>query len=117
MEDVRPLGRATCSLSARRPRRGRGWPVVGVLVLVGRRPSHAYDRDAGLPGYVLAPPANVAAPTVLVVARDGSTLSADVGEWAGSTPVAYSYQWQRCDRSGLIAQTFSTRGRRATSRG
>ena len=48
----------------------------------------------------LAPPANVAAPTVLGVPRAGSILSAEVGEWAGSTPILYSFQWQRCDRAG-----------------
>jgi hypothetical protein len=45
------------------------------------------------------PPSNTAAP-VSGRARPGAILSASKGDWTGSTPMIYSYQWQRCDPSG-----------------
>ena len=54
---------------------------------------------------VTAPVAGVApsatsAPEVSGTARDGATLSASIGTWDGSTPIAYALQWQRCDAGG-----------------
>ncbi|MEY2522517.1 MAG: hypothetical protein QOJ66_1082 [Ilumatobacteraceae bacterium] len=46
----------------------------------------------------LAAPMSVVAPTVFGVARVGAILSANVGEWTGSTPLKFSLQWQRCVR-------------------
>ncbi|HEX8101299.1 MAG TPA: hypothetical protein VF533_01670, partial [Solirubrobacteraceae bacterium] len=42
------------------------------------------------------PPASRVAPTVVGVPRDGRTLSADPGEWSGTTPIEHRYQWERC---------------------
>ena len=33
-------------------------------------------------------------------AEQGQTLNASAGSWSGSTPMAYGYQWRRCDASG-----------------
>ena len=30
----------------------------------------------------------------------GQTLTADTGTWSGTTPVDFTYQWQRCDAAG-----------------
>ena len=45
-------------------------------------------------------PVNTAAPALSGVARDGQTLSASTGTWTGTDPIAYTYQWQRCDAGG-----------------
>jgi hypothetical protein len=45
-------------------------------------------------------PANTVAPAVSGAARDGQTLSAGTGTWTGTDPIAYTYQWQRCDAGG-----------------
>ena len=45
-------------------------------------------------------PASAALPTITGTARVGQTLSADAGTWTGTTPIAYTYQWQACDTSG-----------------
>ena len=48
-------------------------------------------------------PEAVAAPVVSGVAREGETLSASAGEWAGDAPLSYGYQWQRCSAEGRAA--------------
>ena len=30
----------------------------------------------------------------------GQTLTADRGQWSGTSPITYVYQWQSCDQSG-----------------
>jgi hypothetical protein len=42
-------------------------------------------------------PVNVSAPTVGGTPIERESLTADPGEWDGSEPLAYAYQWQFCD--------------------
>src|SRR3954468_11665901 len=42
-------------------------------------------------------PANSSAPAISGSATDGSTLTAANGQWAGSTPMSFGYQWRSCD--------------------
>ncbi len=66
-------------------------------------------NNSGGSGYSVSPataavaataPENTAAPGIVpdvtAVAVDGSELTAFPGTWSGSTPMTYSYQWQRC---------------------
>ncbi|MCW3027812.1 MAG: hypothetical protein JWN81_1023, partial [Solirubrobacterales bacterium] len=48
------------------------------------------------PGFV---PTNTAAPTITGTAKTGQTLTASTGSWTES-PTSYTYQWQRCDKTG-----------------
>jgi sugar lactone lactonase YvrE len=43
------------------------------------------------------PPTPVVAPAISGTSRDKQTLSATTGTWAGAEPIAYSYQWERCN--------------------
>jgi sugar lactone lactonase YvrE len=45
-------------------------------------------------------PSNTALPTISGTAEDGQTLTAGTGEWAGTPPLTYSYQWQSCNSAG-----------------
>jgi hypothetical protein len=47
------------------------------------------------------PPGVTSSPTVSGTAQDGQTLTASTGTWTGTTPIAYTYQWESCDPSGL----------------
>jgi hypothetical protein len=76
------------------------------------------DLDVSAPGVsaattpVPAPPVNSAAPTVSVSAPRGTagaiqgpplvggSLIASSGAWSGTQPLAFSYQWLRCDAGG-----------------
>ena len=52
-------------------------------------------------------PANSSPPTVAGTATVGSTLTAGTGSWVGDQPITYSYQWQRCDKSGNACGSIS----------
>jgi sugar lactone lactonase YvrE len=45
-------------------------------------------------------PSNTAAPAISGTAEDGQRLTASTGEWAGTPPLTYSYQWQSCNSAG-----------------
>ena len=47
-----------------------------------------------------AAPVNTVIPKITGSPGLGSTLTADSGKWTGSQPIAYAYQWQRCDQAG-----------------
>ncbi len=46
------------------------------------------------------PPVNRVAPEVSGSPEDGQTLSASTGEWEGTPPSKYEYQWQGCNATG-----------------
>jgi len=47
-----------------------------------------------------AAPSNSTPPSVSGTAQDGMTLTASAGAWDGTQPIAYAYQWKRCDEAG-----------------
>jgi hypothetical protein len=50
---------------------------------------------------------NTSVPTVSGTPQQGQTLTATTGSWSGSTPITYSYQWQRCTSSGSSCTTIT----------
>jgi hypothetical protein len=47
-----------------------------------------------------AAPANTALPTITGSAAKDQTLVAGTGSWTGTTPINFTFQWQRCDSAG-----------------
>jgi PASTA domain len=45
-------------------------------------------------------PTNTAAPQVIGRAAVGEFLDSTTGDWTGTQPIAYAYQWQLCNSSG-----------------
>jgi hypothetical protein len=67
----------------------------------------------GAPAKLAAKPSNTSPPSISGTAQVGNTLTADHGNWNGSQPLSYQYQWRRCDGNGgscadISGQTDST---------
>ncbi len=45
-------------------------------------------------------PTNTSPPTIAGEAKDLQTLTASHGEWSGSAPIDYAYQWENCSAEG-----------------
>lgn len=45
-------------------------------------------------------PSNTRAPAISGTPQQGQTLTADHGDWSGTTPITYGYQWLRCNGGG-----------------
>jgi hypothetical protein len=68
--------------------------VAGALTVISGSALAAAGRTAA------SPPANSSLPAIGGTASEGQTLTASSGAWVGATPIAYAYQWQRCNSSG-----------------
>ena len=55
-------------------------------------------------------PANTALPTTSGTLVVGSTLTAAPGTWSGDAPIAFTYQWQRCDSPATTCADISGAG-------
>ncbi|MGZ4283289.1 MAG: alkaline phosphatase family protein [Solirubrobacteraceae bacterium] len=57
-----------------------------------------------------SPPSNTGLPTISGTTQQGQTLSTTTGTWNGTTPITYTYQWQRCTTtcSNISGATSST---------
>jgi Ig domain of plant-specific actin-binding protein/Bacterial Ig-like domain len=53
------------------------------------------------------PPSSTAPPTINGAAEQGFKLTATTGAWNGTTPLTYSYQWERCDSTGAECSSIS----------
>ncbi|MCU0313483.1 MAG: hypothetical protein MUC84_05405, partial [Solirubrobacteraceae bacterium] len=69
--------------------------------------------NAGGQGTATSAPSDVVAPSSPLVlrqpqvvgeARQGATLTADKGDWAGTPAIGFAYRWKRCDPDGTNCQ-------------
>src|SRR2546426_12564219 len=70
-----------------------GWPLRRRRLFVGLIAVAAYGA---LVQQALAAPTNVMLPAVSGGFQVGSTLVATSGDWLGTEPISYAYQWQSC---------------------
>ena len=47
-----------------------------------------------------AAPSNQSPPSVSGTPEEGKTLTTSNGNWAGTTPITFTYSWRRCDDNG-----------------
>jgi uncharacterized protein YukE len=52
-------------------------------------------------------PKNTSLPSIGGLAEDKQTLKAATGSWSGTTPIAYSYQWQKCNAKGEACENLA----------
>lgn len=52
-------------------------------------------------------PANSSPPIIGGAPTVGQTLTANPGNWSGTQPISYSYQWRRCDTTGGSCSSIS----------
>ena len=52
-------------------------------------------------------PTNTVAPTITGTPQVDQALTAAPGTWTGTQPIAFTYQWERCDASGAACANIS----------
>lgn len=72
--------------------------IVAVLTGFSSIGYAAPNQTAAMAQYA---PQNTAPPTISGQAVEGQALTTTQGTWTGDQPITYTYQWQRCDQSGL----------------
>ena len=76
--------------------------VPGIATQVDRDRFHlATVEGAVIKPYAAGVPVSSVPPTIVGAAQSGKRLTAVPGEWSGGKPLTFSFQWQRCDASGL----------------
>jgi hypothetical protein len=78
-------------------RRGR---VAAVLALLGAGATTVVVLAGIGTAAPLAAPRNTSPPTISGTTSVGSTLTANRGQWTGTDPITYTFQWVRCDENG-----------------
>jgi hypothetical protein len=72
-------------------------------------PVSAFAMTRSQPTAVVAaaPPVSTAAPSIDGTAQVDQGLTSTTGEWSGTQPIRYAYQWQRCDAAGAACTAVS----------
>jgi hypothetical protein len=90
-------------MNRRIPGRGPGFGarLAWLAVLsAGLAAAAASTSLAAANGSSATSPISVTPPLVSGQPQAGQVLAASSGSWSGSSPITFTYQWQRCDASG-----------------
>jgi hypothetical protein len=87
--------------------KGRRWPTVVLLALAALAIGAVFGSSRTGSAATAAKPSNVNYPTIAGTAQEGQTLTAGNGTWNGTTPITYTYQWDRCDENGKNCAAIS----------
>ena len=93
-------------------------PVSFALTRVRTTPVSVSSKEAGAafaPQLVVTTsgslaPVNSSLPTIAGSAQQGRTLQAGSGAWSGTDPIAYQYDWQRCDVQATTCEETGVSG-------
>jgi hypothetical protein len=78
-----------------------------VVVTAANSAGSALSASAASGVVTAQPPHSTSPPTISGQPVEGSTLTADPGEWSGATPLTFEYQWRRCDADGTNCADIS----------
>ncbi|HEX8648665.1 MAG TPA: hypothetical protein VF715_17350, partial [Thermoleophilaceae bacterium] len=81
--------------------------TVRVVVTATNAAGNAAATSAQTSSVAATAPVNTALPTISGTPQHGQTLTTTNGSWTGTTPITYSYQWQRCDASGANCSSIA----------
>jgi hypothetical protein len=71
------------------------------VVVTAKNVAGSTEKESAVTGEVLGVgPQNTEAPSISGEAKEGQLLTASSGKWSGTEPIAYEYEWLRCNTSG-----------------
>jgi hypothetical protein len=79
---------------------GRRWPTALLLALAALAIGAVFGTAQNGGAVSTVKPGNVTSPVISGTAEVGQTLISTDGTWTGTAPIAFSYQWTRCDSTG-----------------
>jgi hypothetical protein len=74
----------------------RSWAALAAAMVIGV----VTMASAAVASAQNSPPTNTTRPSVSGTLVVGKVLTAHVGAWSGTAPIAYSFQWARCSSTG-----------------
>jgi GH25 family lysozyme M1 (1,4-beta-N-acetylmuramidase) len=84
------------------------WTNCGIVPgIAGCVDSDRYNGTSLEPVTIPAPPSNTYPPAISGSAAPAQTLTASQGTWSGTQPLAFAYQWQRCDAAGATCASIA----------
>jgi hypothetical protein len=78
----------------------RRWPVAVMIAASSIAIAAVFGTVGNGHAATKAAPSVSKAPSISGTAQLDQTLTADSGNWNGTQPITYSYQWRRCDKQG-----------------
>jgi tripartite motif-containing protein 71 len=75
--------------------------TIKVVITASNREGSNISTSEATPGIsVGTAPTSTLQPAISGTPQDGQTLNASSGTWTGTSPLAYTYQWERCNVGG-----------------
>jgi hypothetical protein len=85
----------------------RRWFSAGVMAAVALAIGAVFGGAGNGVAASRTAPTNQSPPAISGTTEEGSTLTASNGNWNGTTPMTFAYQWRRCDSNGGSCASIS----------